>query len=418
MARRPTFFRRHAKKLIFLVIVSGVVGVVLSRRFAPKPVTVTPIERGIVVDAVYATGSVEAEDRMVVKAKTSGSLAEIVVREGTSVKKGDLLARIDNPGATFELKRGQSDLSAASKQAGTAPHIASLAAQIKALEADRELAKRNLTRVTELTGSGALPRADLEIADTRVRQIEAQIGAIHAQQQATRIDLNANRDRQAAMVESLQARVADTEVRAPQDGVVLAKLVELGEVVTVNQPLFRIGDTRSLVLEVMVDEADVAKVSDGVGKAPSVVAISLYAYPKQTFGGVVFEILPEANRERKAFLAKIRFDTPPVDLRSGMTAEVNVITGRKEDVLLAPGEAEEEGHVWVIDGGRARRRAVGIGTRDLLRFEATSGLAEGELVVVEGQKGITEGARVTTTTRVLEKLAPVPDETQPAAVLK
>jgi RND family efflux transporter MFP subunit len=214
------------------------------------------------------------------------------------------------------------------------------------------------------------------------------------------------------VVESLQARVADTEVRAPQDGVVLAKQVELGEVVAVNQPLFRVGDTARLVLEVMVDEADISRVRDG-----SAAAISLYAYAKRTFGGSVFEIEPDANRERKAFLVKIRLDEPPEGLRSGMTAEVNVVVGRKEDVLLAPGESEADGHVWVVEGGRARRKPVSIGARDLLRFEITGGLAEGDVVVVDGQPKLTEGARVVTTVRRMDRLQAVPDPSQPKSTL-
>ncbi len=409
-----SFLRRHAKKLVALAIVLALGAFAVSQKLQPKPVTATPVARGTAIDAVYATGTVEAEDRVTVKAKASGSLAEVFVKEGDAVKKGDLLARVDNPAATYELKRGQADLSAASAQAVAAPQIAALASQGKALEAELEVAKKTKARVAELFASGALPRAELDTAEARVRQIEAQIAANRSQQQAVRIDLNANRDRQEAVVESLSSRVADTEVRSPQDGVVLGKVVEVGEVVSVNQPLFRIGDTSRLVLEAMVDEADIAKVSDGRdGKPASACAVNLYAYPKAAFAGTVFEVLPDANRERKAFLVKVRFDAPPAGLRSGMTAELNVIAGKKTGVLLAPAEAEAEGHVWLVRGGRVERRAVTVGIRDLLRVEIESGLEEGDLVVVDGQKTIAEGARVTVTERAMDKLEPMPDASQP-----
>lgn len=410
-----SFFGRHKKKLAFSLVVVALAGILVARNFQPKPVTATPAARGTAVDAVYATGTVEAEDRVTVKSKSSGSLAEVFVKEGDAVKKGDLLARIDNPSATFELKRGQADLSAASAQATAAPQIAALAAQGKALEAELDVAKKNRARVAELNASGALPRAELDSADAKVRQIEAQISANRSQQQAVRIDLNANRDRQAAMVESLSSRVSDTEVRSPQDGVVLGKLVDVGEVVSVNQPLFRVGDTSRLVLEAMVDEADIAKVSDGRGGvAPSACAINLYAYPSSAFSGTIFEVLPDANRDRKAFLVKVRFDAPPAGLRSGMTAELNVIASKKPNVLLIPAEAEAEGKVWLVRGGKVESRAVTIGTRDLLRLEITSGLEDGDLVVVDGQKTIGEGARVTVTERPMDKLEPMPDASQPS----
>ncbi len=406
--------RKNKGKILLLFLLLGLVGFLVSQRFKPKPVTVTPVARGTAIDAVYATGTVEAEDRMTVKAKASGSVAEVFVKEGSPVKKGDLLARIDNPGSTFELKRGKADLSAANAQATGAPQVAALISTGKALEAELDVAKKNLSRVSDLHKGGALPKSDLDMAESRVRQVEAQISANRSQQQALRIDLTANAARQAAMVESLESRVLDTEVRCPQDGVVLGKLIEVGEVVTVNQALFRVGDTSKLVLEVMIDEADVAKVSDGSGTKPaSVAAISLYAYPGQTFTGTVFEILPDANRDRKAFLGKIRFETPPSELRSGMSAEVNVIAGRKEGVLLAPQEAEAEGFVWVASGGRAEKRAVKVGMRDLLRFEVQSGLEEGDQVIVEGQKALAPGTRVLVTERTMAASDPVPDRTQP-----
>ena len=82
-------------------------------------------------------------------------------------------------------------------------------------------------------------------------------------------------------------------------------------------------------------------------------------------------------------------------------------------MLLAPAEAEAEGHVWLVRGGRVERRAVTVGIRDLLRVEIESGLEEGDLVVVDGQKTIAEGARVTVTERAMDKLEPMPDASQP-----
>ena len=390
---RKSFFKRHLRKL------------------KPVPVVAMPIVRGAAIDAVYATGTVEAEDRVQIKAKTSGSIAEVLVKEGDRVKKGDLVARIDNPQLTFELKRGKVDLHAASAQGGTvAPQMEALKAQAKAIGADLSMARQDMERLAKLGESGAVATADVDRAKARVAQLEATLLANEAQQRALRIDLSANTARQAAQVKTLESRLADTEVRAPMDGVVLARQVELGEVVTVNQTLFKVGDTARLVLEVSVDEADIARVHEPAeGKPASRVAVSLYAFPKQVFAGAVFEILPDANRERKAFLAKVRLDEPPAGLRSGMSGEVNIIVGKKEGVLLAPAESEAEGHVWLADGGRAKRQAVKVGIRDLLRVEVVEGVGEGALVVIEGQDKLADGARVSVTRKEPDALAPVPE---------
>ncbi|MBK6515549.1 MAG: efflux RND transporter periplasmic adaptor subunit [Polyangiaceae bacterium] len=410
-----SFIRRHLKKLVFVVVLALVAGALVRRRMQAVPVVATPVARGTAVEAVYATGTVEAQERITVKAKASGSIAEILVKEGSSVKKGDLLARIDNPVASFELKRGQVDLGAATSQKNQAPQVAALMASQKALVSDLDVATKAQARVRELHAAGAVPKSDLDVAESRVRQVEAQISANQSQQQALRIDLKANAERQAAVVESLASRVADTEVRAPQDGVVLTKLVELGEIVTVNQSLFRVGDTANLILEVMIDEADVAKIRDGSeGAPPSVAAVTLYAFDQQIFTGKVFEIYPDANRERKAFLTKVRLDAPPPGLKSGMSAEVNIISRKKPGVLLAPGVAESDGFVSVVTGGKIERRAVKVGMRDLLRFEVLEGLEEGELVVVEKPADLAAGKRVVVSERPMAPTDPMPDPSQPS----
>jgi HlyD family secretion protein len=413
--KRPSFLRANLKVIVAVLLLAGVAGAIVMKRMAPLPVTVTPVVKGKAIDAVYATGTVEANDRVNVKAKTGGSIAELLVKEGQSVKKGDLLARIDNPIVTFDLKRGKAELSAANAQAGSnAPQVAALRAQADAIRADLQTARTDLARTEALVKGGSIAQADLDRARARVTQLEGQLAANEAQQRAVKIDLDANAQRTAAAVQSLASRVSDTEVRSPLDGVVLTRSIEIGEVVAQNQTLFKIGDTRDLILEVSVDEADVARVHDGSDKAPpSPAAVSLYAFRKEVFKGKVFEVRPDANRERKAFLVKVRLDNPPPGLRSGMSAEVNIIAREVNDVLLAPSEAESDGAVWVVEGNRARKRTIEVGIRDLLRLQVLSGLSEGDPVVVDGQDKLKEGARVSVTVRPADKMKPLPDTSQP-----
>ena len=245
-------------------------------------------------------------------------------------------------------------------------------------------------------------------------ELEGAVAANEAQQRALRIDLSANAQRHAANVQSLASRVADTDVRAPLDGVVLSKFVEVGEVLGINQPLFKVGDTKKLILEVSVDEADIGKVREPKsGTLPSSVAVSLYAFPKQIFGGHVFEVLPDANRDRKAFLVKVAFDSPPGGLRSGMSAEVNIIAGQHEGALLADTSAISDEALWVVEDGRVHRRPIKVGIRDLLRAEILVGVKEGEFVVVAGHDGLADGARVTPTVKTPDKFESMPDATQP-----
>jgi HlyD family secretion protein len=163
----------------------------------------------------------------------------------------------------------------------------------------------------------------------------------------------------------------------------------------VNQSLFKVGDVRSLLLEVRIDEADVARVREG-----SKVVASLHAFPDQTFAGSVFVVMPDADRDTKSYLAKVRLDTPPAGLRSGMTAEVNIVVTERDGVLLAPADAIKDGQVWRVRDGHATKARVKVGIHDLLRSEVQSGLDEGDLVAVTGIDQLkSDGARVKATTK-------------------
>ncbi|MEW6775398.1 MAG: efflux RND transporter periplasmic adaptor subunit [Bdellovibrionota bacterium] len=331
--------KRKNRRRYYVLGVAALAGVLFAvRALRPVSVTVSPVTKGKAVEAVYATGTVEAHMRVEVRARTPGIIEDLPVREGQGVRKGDLLARIGSPTSQADLRGAQAELAQA---------------------------RRDLDRIRPLAAQGILPKADLDQAESRVETSEARAS-------------------------SLSARVLDTEVRAPIDGMVLARWIEPGQYVSVNEPLFKVGVGSDLVVEVWVDEAEVARVRDG-----SRAVVTLYAFPNETFLGKVFEILPDANRDRKAYLAKIRLDKPPEGLRSGMTAEVNVVVGEKESVLLAPADAvAQDGSIWVIREGRAHREIVTTGIRDLLKVEVNGSVQEEEPVVVQGQEKLEEGARV------------------------
>jgi len=397
-ADRPRFRSRKKRRTAWIVM--AIVGLVaafggVAMRLRPVPVTTTAILRGTAIEAAYATGTVEPFDRVVVKAKAAGAI-DLKVREGAHVKRGDLVAAIDSPTLGHDLDRGKADLRAAEQQAGAkGPQVVALEAQSRALRAERNTVQSDRARVERLVASGSVPQADLDHLIDKGAALDAQLESNVALQQALRIDLAARREESSASMGSLAARLADTEVRSPLDGVVLARYVEQGEVAAVNTPLLKIGNVDNLILECAIDEADIGHVT--VGKS---VAISLYAFSDTVYDGEVFEILPDADRSKKSFLAKVKFRQSPVGLRSGMTAEVNVIIQERPGSLLVPAEAiDAVGRVLVVVNGHLQARTPKLGVRDMLRVEVLDGLAESEEVVVAGGDGLTEGARVRTTIR-------------------
>ena len=396
VSARPRFQARKKRPIARLVLagivlVAGATTVAIKLR--PAKVTTTPIIRGTAIEAVYATGTVEPFDRVVVKARVSG-IVDLKVREGAHVKKGDLLAVIDSPVLTHDLARGKADMWAAAQQADShGPQLEALEAQGRATLSELHTVRNDRARVGHLVASGSLPQSELDRLVDRTAGLEAQLEANDAQQRALRIDLTARASGSSAAVDSLAARLADAEVRAPMDGLVLSRFVEPGEVAMVSSPLLKLGTDENLVLECAIDEADIGKVT--LGKK---VAISLYAFAQTVYDGEVFEILPDADRAKKSFLTKVRLTDPPPGLRSGMTAEVNVVIEERPGALLVAAEAiDGRGRALVVTRGRAEWRTPKLGARDMLRVEVLSGLAEGEQVVVGGGDALAEGARVSAT---------------------
>ncbi len=355
------------------------------------PVQSARVVRGTVLDAVYASGPVEATDRVEIKARVSGPIGALLVRVGQTVRRGERVARIDAPELGLDVARGRADLQAARERDSLAPQVAAMEHQATGLKAQLEQARADQARMERLVQANAGTRQDLERARTQVAAMEAQISANRSQQQDVRIALRADARRQRAGVAVLRARARDADVYAPMDGVVLARHVELGEVVGLQQNLLRVGDIGHLWIESRVDEADIGRVRTGMPAA-----VRLYAFPGKTFRGKVARILPEADRERKSFEVDIDLSEEVAGLRPGMTAEVNIVLQERGGALLVPADAVREHHVWVAQDGALQRREVEAGVRDLARIEILRGLSEGEQVVLEDEARLREGLLVTT----------------------
>jgi multidrug efflux pump subunit AcrA (membrane-fusion protein) len=378
------------KRIGYLIPLTVVVGVIAWRSTRPTPVTVAAAAHGPAIEAVYATGNVEADPRVEVKAKVSGTVAQLLVKEGERVKAGQLLARLDNKTLRYDLERTRADVRAATlRTAGASPQLAALKAARESIAADVKLAETELERAQALVARGAMAAAELDTRRERLNKLRADWAAADARLSSTAIDLRAERERVGAAEGSVAAQNADADVRAPLDGTVIRKRVELGEAVVLNQPLFTVGNTDHLILEVKIDEADVGRVRV---KQPAL--CSLYAFGERVLDGRVSELGPDADRDTKTFLAKVELSAPPEGLRSGMSAEVNIVTERHDGALLVPVGAVASGQVMVVGDGRASARAVKTGLKDTRNIEILDGLKAGERVVVVGPEHLADGARV------------------------
>jgi len=282
-------------------------------------------------------------------------------------------------------------------------------AELKAAEARLAQAKAALESAKANAVQDKIREQEVAAARASLRQAEASLKAARANARQVPIkaaDIRASEAsivRSKAQVANARAQVEYTIIRAPRDGVILKKYVEVGSIITSGRSSFagtgagtsivQLGDCSRMFVLASVDETDIAQVELG-----QQVDITLDAYPDELFEGIVTKIDPETVVEQNVTTipVTVEIQNPDARLKPGMNATCNFIVDRKENVLVVPTEAvkDEDGHytVTVIKDGKQIERSVEVGLAGDNYTEIVAGLKEGEEVV-------TSIVEPTTTTR-------------------
>jgi RND family efflux transporter MFP subunit len=322
-------------KILAVLLVAALAGAIATLDLPRRVATVAPA-RGTAVQAVYATGAVEPVHWAKLAPAVSARLVEILARDGDRVRKGDVLARLEQREACARLSEFE--------------------ARERFLRADRE-------RFRELFRRNVVSRAALDKAES---EHDMALAAVRAARQC----------------------ISDRTLTAPLEGVVLRQDGEIGEMVGPQDIVYVIGDPQPLRITADVDEEDIPLIR--VGQEALVQAD---AFPEETIRSEVAEITPAGDPTEKTY--RVRLSLPAdARLRVGMTVEANIVTRRREDALLVPASALRDGHVWIAAAGRARRRAVETGIQGRDRVEIRSGLAADAAVIVNPPADLAEGEPV------------------------
>jgi len=308
------------------------------------PVEVVAARSDTVVDAISATGQVEALQSIELRPEVEGRIVAILVREGQEVAQGRGLFKVDD---------------------------AELRAQVARAEADRDLARQALERTKQLVAENASSAADLEQAEATARSTQAQL------------DL-------------LQIRLARTTIRAPFSGVVGQRLVSLGDYVTSATRLVSLQTVNPQRVTFSVPERNASVLRNG-----QTVRFRVAALPGRDFSGRVDFVDPVVQLPARTILVKAQVPNRGRVLQPGMFVEAHLATEVRPDAVLVP----EDGVLllsgatlaWVVKDGKADRRNVVLGVRSRGWVEVRSGVAAGELVVVGGQERLGPGAPVMAT---------------------
>ncbi|AGA89478.1 RND family efflux transporter, MFP subunit [Thioflavicoccus mobilis 8321] len=335
------------------------------------------------VTVLDATGYVVARRQATVSSKISGKLAEVLIEEGERVAAGDVLARLDDADAEaqVELRRAR---------------VAAARAQLGQIEAQLEQARRAQRRQEGLHTKQLTSDEALDLARTQVRTLAAQLAASRSQVQVAEAELGV-----------AQVDYDNTIVRAPFDGVVVAKAAQPGEIVSpvsagggfTRTGIGTIVDMASLEIEVDVNEAFINRVVAG-----QPVVATLDAYPDWKIPAEVIAIIPTADRSkatirvRIAILADDPRLVPEMGVRVAFLEETQPDAKRKAGGVLVPATAirERDGAsvVYVVDGEHARERRVTPGAEIGEQRLVEQGLAAGERIVRAPPADLTDGARI------------------------
>ncbi len=333
------------------------------------------VQRGTALSAVYGTVRVTPEVRLIVRARTGGTirLAQNDKGEETSpgmlIAEGGLLGNISNPDLERELTKGESDLKAATeRQSLGAPSLQLL-----------NTGEANLARLEKLAAQQNAPASELE----RVRN---EVQALKDRVRNEQVELERTLTLAQQQAGALRDRKERCEIRSPLAGVLTAVSVVTGDLIPENAAPF-VMESQATFLEGQVNEEDV-----GLLTPNQKAVVRLTSYPQREFDATLTHILPRNDNQR--YLVRLDFDAPPTNLLSGMSGEMNIVLGKHEHALIVPSRALLGNHVWVMESGMIQSRAVHTGLRSLERTEIVSGLREGELLLVADHDEFRIGQRV------------------------
>jgi HlyD family secretion protein len=358
------------------------VAIKFSGKTAQHEAELARVEKLEIHPSILATGNLVFRQEVQLSAEVIGKVSAVLVKEGDKVARGQTLLRLDPTVYVAEVAQQEASRRNAA--------IAIERAQINLANQERGLER-----------TGQLYKAkyiDISKYDDAVHQVDL-----------AKVELRASREtleQAAALLSQSREHLAKTEVRAPIDGTVTAVPIKIGETAVASatgiagSSLMTIADVGSIMAEVNVDEADVARVA--VGQQAKVFPA---AFPDQPVSGRVESVamapknaMPGAQSQGRSYVVKLRLDDPKLALRSGMTCRVEIVVGNSAPRPAVPIQAvlNEEiaetgkdrervknvSYVYVVQDGKVKKTTVELGLSDDANQEVTKGLAPGQTIAV------------------------------------
>lgn len=375
---------------------------------APAVLTVStqPAELRAIARTLELTGSVAAWDQLPVMPAANGlRIMQVLVEEGDVVKKGQLLAKLDDATLQAQVAAARARASSATaalakmRQPSRPQDLAQAEAALAQAEANVTAAMDTYRRFQQLKAEGGVSEAELVVRQTNVEAARAAAEQARqrlslAREGSRREDLSIAEAQAAearASLAQVEAMLAQTRVTAPENGRIIKRDAHLGDVSTVGRALFTMVRDGRLEVEALVPETDL-----GAVKVGQPAKITSDARPDVAATGKVREVSPSLDTGSRQ--ATVSIDLPvgsPFQVGMFVRAQLNL---GQSQALAVPTQAVVTGaqgsQIFVLDGQIARARTVQVGTRTGGWVEVKDGLKAGEAVVVNGVGFLKDGDKV------------------------
>ena len=394
--------RRRLKSVLIALLAVAAVGFASRNLIFGKPVEAYEATRGDLVQTVVASGRIMTPQRVSIGAVITERVARIPVEEGQSVRSGDVLIELDDTDERAAVAQAQANVAQAEAKLRQLREVALPAAeqalaqaQANALQAHQAYDRTKTLQERGFIGQSQLDdaRRNLDVADSQLRAARLQVetngpaGSDFALAQTALEQARAN-------LRSAQAKLAQTVIHAPVDGVLIARSVEAGNVVQAGKELMLLAPAGETQVVVEIDERNLAQLALGqkaLGSAD--------AFPGQRFAAELVYINPGIDAQRGSVEVKLKVTNPPAFLRQDMTASVDIEVGRRADTVIVPTETVRDAtgkQPWVlaIRGWRAVRQPVKLGLRGDSRIEVLEGVEPGDELIPATNGLISVGQRV------------------------
>ncbi len=386
MANQNFDYRKWTWRGLRAVALFALIGaVVYWFRFWPTQVREHQVARGELRAEVMGTGTLEARVKASISPKISGRIHAIAVDQGDTVSAGKVLVTLDDEDLQQEVEIAEANLETA--QAA----IDRLKSDESSSDATLTQAKSEHQRTERLVAENAETQAEsdksveaLAIAEAGVAR--AKFAVIEGRKQLIAAEKT---------LRYQQARLADTQITAPFDGLIVQRQRDAGDVAVPGSPVLTLISTEELWISAWVDETEMTRL-----KADQPARVLFRSEPDREFSGMVSRLGRETDRETREFVVDVRVLELPSNWAVGQRADVYIETERKPDVMFLPPAfvvwRDKEPGVFVNANGSAEWRSLVLGLRRHDMVEIVRGVALGESVVMpfDGKTSLRDGGRI------------------------